>query len=72
VGILLTAYTDLPVLIDALNSGAVERYVQKPWDSKELSVILRQAISTFATSSGSGAATTHRPPMPRASRRTAC
>jgi DNA-binding NtrC family response regulator len=49
VGILLTAYTDLPVLIDALNSGAVERYVQKPWDSKELSVILRQAISTFAT-----------------------
>jgi DNA-binding NtrC family response regulator len=49
VGILLTAYTDLPVLIDALNSGAVERYIQKPWDSKELTVILRQAISTFAT-----------------------
>jgi two-component system, NtrC family, response regulator AtoC len=49
VGILLTAYTDLPVLIDALNSGAVERYLQKPWDSKELTVVLRQAISSFAT-----------------------
>lgn len=49
VGILLTAYAELPVLIDAVNSGAVERYVQKPWDSKELAVILRQAISTFAT-----------------------
>jgi DNA-binding NtrC family response regulator len=49
IGVLLTAYTDLPVLIDALNSGAVERYVQKPWDSKELSVILRQAIGSFAT-----------------------
>jgi two-component system response regulator AtoC len=49
IGILLTAYTDLPVLIDALNSGAVERYLQKPWDSKELTVVLRQAISTFAT-----------------------
>jgi len=49
VGILLTAYTDLPVLIDALNSGVVERYIQKPWDSKELTVILRQALSTFAT-----------------------
>ena len=49
VGILLTAYTELPVLIDALNSGVVERYIQKPWDSKELTVILRQAISTFAT-----------------------
>jgi two-component system response regulator AtoC len=49
VGILLTAYADLSVLIDAVNSGAVERYVQKPWDSKELTVILRQAISSFAT-----------------------
>ena len=49
VGILLTAYTDLPVLIDALNSGAVERYIQKPWDSKELTIVLRQAISGFAT-----------------------
>jgi DNA-binding NtrC family response regulator len=49
VGILLTAYTDLPVLIDAVNSGAVDRYVQKPWDSKELTVILRQAIANFAT-----------------------
>lgn len=48
-GILLTAYADLPVLIEAVNSGAVERYVQKPWDSKELTVILRQAIRTFAT-----------------------
>jgi two-component system, NtrC family, response regulator AtoC len=49
VGVLLTAYTDLPVLIDAVNSGAVDRYVQKPWDSKELTVILRQAIANFAT-----------------------
>ena len=49
VGVLLTAYTDLPVLIDAVNSGAVDRYVQKPWDSKELTVILRQAITNFAT-----------------------
>jgi two-component system, NtrC family, response regulator AtoC len=49
VGVLLTAYAELSVLIDAVNSGAVERYVQKPWDSKELTVILRQAISAFAT-----------------------
>jgi DNA-binding NtrC family response regulator len=49
VGILLTAYADLGVLIEAVNSGAVERYVQKPWDSKELTVILRQAMVSFAT-----------------------
>jgi two-component system response regulator AtoC len=49
VGILLTAYADLAVLIEAVNSGAVDRYLQKPWDSKELTVILRQAIGGFAT-----------------------
>ncbi len=49
VGILLTAYADLSVLVDAVNSGAVDRYVQKPWDSKELSTILRQSIVTFET-----------------------
>ncbi|MDC0747682.1 sigma-54-dependent transcriptional regulator [Polyangium mundeleinium] len=48
-GILLTAYADLPVLVDALNSGTVYRYVQKPWDGSELAVILRQGISVFAT-----------------------
>lgn len=49
VGILLTAYADLPVLVEALNSGSVDRYVQKPWDSKELTLILKQAIRQFAT-----------------------
>ena len=49
VGILLTAYADLDVLIHAVNSGAVDRYIQKPWDSKELSIVLRQAITSFAT-----------------------
>jgi two-component system response regulator AtoC/two-component system response regulator HupR/HoxA len=48
-GILLTAYADLGVLIDAVNSGAVDRYLQKPWNSKELTVILRQGIAGFAT-----------------------
>ncbi|MEZ4298608.1 MAG: sigma-54 dependent transcriptional regulator [Polyangiaceae bacterium] len=48
-GILLTAYADLDVLIHAVNSGAVDRYVQKPWDSKELALVLRQAVTSFAT-----------------------
>jgi len=49
VGILLTAYADLDVLVHAVNSGAVDRYMQKPWDSKELSIVLRQSIASFAT-----------------------
>ncbi len=47
--VLLTAYAELPVLVEAINSGSVDRYVQKPWDSKELSAILRQGIRAFAT-----------------------
>ena len=47
-GVLLTAYTDLPVLLDAIHSGAVHRYVQKPWDAAELSLVLRQCIERYA------------------------
>ncbi|HEV8320231.1 MAG TPA: sigma 54-interacting transcriptional regulator [Myxococcota bacterium] len=47
VGILLTAYADFDVLVDAINGGYVYRYVQKPWDSKELRVILQQAIERW-------------------------
>ena len=48
-GILLTAYADMEVLVDALNSGAVDRYVPKPRDSKELAAMLRQGIDAHAT-----------------------
>jgi len=44
VGILLTAYTDLQTVIQALNSNLVYRYLTKPWDSAELRIVLRQAI----------------------------
>jgi len=49
VGVLLTAYADLGVLMDAVNSGAVDRYLQKPWDQKELEATLKQCITLFAT-----------------------
>ncbi|MEM9696209.1 MAG: sigma-54 dependent transcriptional regulator, partial [Myxococcota bacterium] len=48
-GILLTAYADVDVLVDAVNSGAVDRYVPKPWNQKELTAIVRQGIDAFAT-----------------------
>ncbi|MEM6786762.1 MAG: sigma-54 dependent transcriptional regulator [Myxococcota bacterium] len=47
--VLLTAYADLDVLVDAVNSGAVDRYLAKPWDGKELEALLRQGIGHFAT-----------------------
>jgi two-component system response regulator AtoC len=47
--ILLTAYAELEVLIDAVNSGVVDRYVGKPWDSRELASVLRQGITASMT-----------------------
>ena len=47
VGIIVTAYTDVEVLIESINLGRVYRYVTKPWDSKELKGIITQAIERF-------------------------
>jgi Nif-specific regulatory protein len=44
VGIILTAYTDVEVLIEAINLGQIYRYITKPWDGKEVRGILQQAI----------------------------
>jgi response regulator RpfG family c-di-GMP phosphodiesterase len=34
--ILLTAYSDLESVIDAINKGQVYRYFSKPWDREEI------------------------------------
>jgi DNA-binding NtrC family response regulator len=47
VGIIITAFTDVDVLIEAINLGRIYRYVTKPWDSKELRGILLQAVERF-------------------------
>jgi two-component system response regulator AtoC len=47
IGIIITAFTDVDVLIEAINLGRIYRYVTKPWDSKELRGILLQAIERF-------------------------
>jgi DNA-binding NtrC family response regulator len=48
VGVIVTAFTDVDVLIEAINLGRIYRYVTKPWDSKELRGILTHAIERFA------------------------
>jgi len=44
VGILLTAYADVDVLVAAINGGTVYRHVEKPWDQRELATILDAAM----------------------------
>ncbi len=47
IGIIVTAFTDVDVLIEAINLGRIYRYVTKPWDSKEMRGILAQAVERF-------------------------
>jgi two-component system, probable response regulator PhcQ len=45
--ILTTAYSDLGVAIEALNSGAIYKYVTKPWDVPQLEATLKRACELF-------------------------
>jgi len=45
--ILVTAYADMDAAIAAVNSGAIYKYVSKPWDPPQLEVTLRQALEFF-------------------------
>lgn len=44
--IILTGYTDVEDLVDAINSGKVYKYVTKPWDADDLKSIVKQALET--------------------------
>ncbi len=45
--ILTTAYSDLDVAIEAVNSGAIYKYVTKPWDVPHLEMTLKRALEFF-------------------------
>ena len=44
--IILTGYTDVEDLVEAINSGKVFKYVTKPWNADELKAVVRQAMDT--------------------------
>ncbi len=46
--ILLTGYTDIQALIDAVNKGQIYRYMTKPWIEEELKMFVRQAYEVFS------------------------
>lgn len=48
VRIILTGFTDVEDLVDAINAGQVYRYITKPWNPEELKMVVDQAASTYA------------------------
>ena len=47
VRILLTGYTDVSALIEAINCGLVYRYLTKPWDNDDLRQTVGRALETY-------------------------
>lgn len=45
--ILLTGYTDVNALVDAINMGHVYRYITKPWSREEIVLTVRRAIEHY-------------------------
>ena len=48
---LVTAFTDLDAAIAAVNSGAIYKYVSKPWDPQQLEQTLKQGLEFFMVQS---------------------
>ncbi len=50
VKIILTGYTDIEALIDAINTSRVYKFVSKPWDPLALKEVVREAVTGFQQS----------------------
>lgn len=46
--VLFTGYANIDSVIDAINEGAVYRYISKPWQPSELRVIIDQSFEKYA------------------------
>lgn len=42
--LLVTAYSDSSILIDAINQGRIYRYIKKPWEPMELKITIQKAV----------------------------
>ncbi|MCF7669235.1 MAG: response regulator [Verrucomicrobia bacterium] len=45
--ILITAYSDLSTVIEAVNSGAIYKFISKPWEMPVFEQLLRRAMEFF-------------------------
>ncbi|WP_008309658.1 SpoIIE family protein phosphatase [Leptolyngbya sp. PCC 6406] len=45
--IVLTGYTDVEDLVEAINSGKVFKYITKPWNPEQLKTVVVQAAETY-------------------------
>ncbi|HJW57659.1 MAG TPA: HD domain-containing phosphohydrolase [Burkholderiaceae bacterium] len=46
--ILLTGYSDIQSILDAINRGEIYRYITKPWDDNDIVLVVRHALERHA------------------------
>jgi adenylate cyclase len=44
---LLTGYSDMDAVIDAINKGGIHRYLSKPWNDEDLKIQVRQSLEQY-------------------------
>ena len=44
---LLTGYSDMDAIIDAVNKGEIHRYLTKPWNDDDLLLQIRQSLKQY-------------------------
>ncbi len=45
--VMLTAYSDLDAIVQAVNAGRLDRYVTKPWDADELRGVIDHTLERY-------------------------
>jgi FixJ family two-component response regulator len=45
--ILITGYTDIGAVIDAINRGQVYKYLTKPWNENDIRIFINRAYEVF-------------------------
>ncbi|MBN1252165.1 MAG: hybrid sensor histidine kinase/response regulator [Bacteroidales bacterium] len=45
--IMLTAFVEAEIILEAINKGDVYRYITKPWQKEELKIIINNALQTY-------------------------
>ncbi|MBX9852611.1 MAG: response regulator [Cytophagaceae bacterium] len=46
--ILLTGYSDIQAVIDAINKGQIYQYISKPWEEQQLKITIEKAFEVFS------------------------
>jgi two-component system sensor histidine kinase/response regulator len=45
--LLITAYSDIDIVVEAINRGQISKYIQKPWDWEKLSLAIENCVLTY-------------------------